>query len=95
MFSRETLTLEFQKESNAQAEHYSTQTCWFCSGPKPKFCSFDLDLDQSEQNLLMKILQTALRTAIFTFHCNYVSVPKGNYASYETQFVQITVNLLL
>ena len=31
MFSRETLTLEFQKVSNAQAEHYSTQTCCICA----------------------------------------------------------------
>ena len=24
-------------------------TLVFCFGPKPKFCSFDLDLDQAEQ----------------------------------------------
>ena len=24
----------------------------FCFGPKPKFCSFDLDLDQAEQKFI-------------------------------------------
>ena len=28
---------------------WSKVTLVFCFGPKPKFCSFDLDLDQAEQ----------------------------------------------
>ena len=31
-------------------------TLVFCFGPKPKFCSFDLDLDQAEQFLLYHLL---------------------------------------
>ena len=47
-------------------------TLGFCFGPKPKFCSFDLDLDQAEQFVwaVVKLTQTnKLGTLKITKNC--------------------------
>ena len=40
-------------------------TLVFCFGPKPKFCSFDLDLDQAEQQLAF-LFDNTLPSLLFT-----------------------------
>ena len=58
MFSRDTLTLMFQKESNTQAEHYSTWTCSLNNvEPKQNLLVGDLSLcvlSDDEDELLIE-----------------------------------------
>ena len=56
-------------------------TLVFCFGPKPNFCSFDLDLDQAEQYcvqnyvIILQSLKQIVQTAMSTFHLGH-TVPR-------------------
>ena len=52
-------------------------TLLFCFGPKPKFCSFDLDLDQAEQFIKLYILRSLGYAWLGSFFARYFGKVSG------------------